>query len=34
LNPPRSGEHTREVLQGIGMNASQIEELISTKAVA
>ncbi len=34
LNPPRRGEHTRELLAGIGMNATEIDALIEAKAVA
>jgi crotonobetainyl-CoA:carnitine CoA-transferase CaiB-like acyl-CoA transferase len=34
LNPPKRGEHTREVLAAIGMSASEIDALIEAKAVA
>jgi crotonobetainyl-CoA:carnitine CoA-transferase CaiB-like acyl-CoA transferase len=34
LNPPRRGEHTREVLGALGYAASDIDALIANKAVA
>jgi crotonobetainyl-CoA:carnitine CoA-transferase CaiB-like acyl-CoA transferase len=34
LNPPRRGEHTREVLASIGYAATTIDALIHAKAVA
>jgi crotonobetainyl-CoA:carnitine CoA-transferase CaiB-like acyl-CoA transferase len=34
LNPPQRGEHTREVLQSIGLAASQIDTLIEQRVVA
>jgi crotonobetainyl-CoA:carnitine CoA-transferase CaiB-like acyl-CoA transferase len=34
LNPPRRGEHTREVLAGIGLAEHEIDALIEAKAVA
>jgi crotonobetainyl-CoA:carnitine CoA-transferase CaiB-like acyl-CoA transferase len=34
LNPPRRGEHTREVLSAVGMSAAEIDALIETRAVA
>jgi crotonobetainyl-CoA:carnitine CoA-transferase CaiB-like acyl-CoA transferase len=34
LNPPRRGEHSREVLRSIGMTDSEIDALIESKAVA
>jgi crotonobetainyl-CoA:carnitine CoA-transferase CaiB-like acyl-CoA transferase len=34
LNPPRRGEHTREVLQSIGLAAPQIDALIEQRVVA
>jgi len=34
LNPPRLGEHTREVLQRVGYTHDQIDALIARKAVA
>ncbi len=34
LNPPRRGEHTREVLQSIGLVDAEIDALIESQAVA
>jgi crotonobetainyl-CoA:carnitine CoA-transferase CaiB-like acyl-CoA transferase len=34
LNPPRRGEHSREVLRAIGLSEREIEHLIQTRAVA
>ncbi|HEU5295360.1 MAG TPA: CaiB/BaiF CoA-transferase family protein [Burkholderiaceae bacterium] len=34
LNPPRRGEHTREVLTAIGMPAREIDALIDSQAIA
>jgi crotonobetainyl-CoA:carnitine CoA-transferase CaiB-like acyl-CoA transferase len=34
LNPPKRGEHTREVLAGLGITAREIDALIEAKAVA
>ena len=34
LNPPRRGEHTREVLAGIGLASSEIDALIESRTVA
>ena len=34
LDPPRLGEHTRELLGGIGYTAEQVEALIAQAAVA
>ena len=34
LDPPRIGEHTRELLRGLGCDAAQIERLIADAAVA
>jgi crotonobetainyl-CoA:carnitine CoA-transferase CaiB-like acyl-CoA transferase len=34
LSPPRRGEHTREVLAGIGMSKEEIDALIESHAVA
>jgi len=34
LNPPKRGEHTREVLAGIGLAEHEIDALIEAKAVA
>jgi crotonobetainyl-CoA:carnitine CoA-transferase CaiB-like acyl-CoA transferase len=34
LNPPRRGEHTREVLAAIGIGPREIDALIEAKAVA
>jgi crotonobetainyl-CoA:carnitine CoA-transferase CaiB-like acyl-CoA transferase len=34
LNPPRRGEHTREVLAGVGMTPGEIDALIEAQAVA
>jgi crotonobetainyl-CoA:carnitine CoA-transferase CaiB-like acyl-CoA transferase len=34
LNPPRRGEHTRELLAGIGLRAAEIDALIDAGAVA
>jgi len=34
LNPPRRGEHTREVLQAIGLASHEIDALIAAQAVA
>ncbi len=34
LNPPRRGEHTREVLQTIGLTDAEIDALIESHAVA
>ncbi len=34
FNPPRRGEHTREVLQGIGLDDAEIDALIESRAVA
>ena len=34
LNPPRRGEHTREVLAGIGLASAEIDALIESRTVA
>jgi crotonobetainyl-CoA:carnitine CoA-transferase CaiB-like acyl-CoA transferase len=34
LNPPRRGEHTREVLAGVGMGKEEIDALLESHAVA
>jgi crotonobetainyl-CoA:carnitine CoA-transferase CaiB-like acyl-CoA transferase len=34
LNPPKRGEHTREVLGAVGMSAQEIDALIESHAVA
>jgi len=34
LQPPRAGEHTREVLGGLGYGDGEIDELLAAKAVA
>jgi crotonobetainyl-CoA:carnitine CoA-transferase CaiB-like acyl-CoA transferase len=34
LNPPRRGEHTRDVLGAVGMNKQEIDALIESHAVA
>jgi crotonobetainyl-CoA:carnitine CoA-transferase CaiB-like acyl-CoA transferase len=34
LNPPRRGEHTRDVLAGLGMGAGEIDALFASRAVA
>jgi crotonobetainyl-CoA:carnitine CoA-transferase CaiB-like acyl-CoA transferase len=34
LNPPRRGEHTRQVLAAIGIAEAEIDALIEAKAVA
>ena len=34
LNPPLSGEHTREVLQAIGCSDAEVDALIQSRAVA
>ena len=34
LNPPMRGEHTRELLAGIGMSAAEMDTLIEARAVA
>jgi crotonobetainyl-CoA:carnitine CoA-transferase CaiB-like acyl-CoA transferase len=34
LNPPRRGEHTREVLSAVGLSPAQIDALIESRAVA
>jgi crotonobetainyl-CoA:carnitine CoA-transferase CaiB-like acyl-CoA transferase len=34
LNPPKRGEHTREVLAAIGVAEREIDALVETKAVA
>jgi crotonobetainyl-CoA:carnitine CoA-transferase CaiB-like acyl-CoA transferase len=34
MSPPRFGEHTRELLQGVGYGAAEIDELIAKAAVA
>jgi crotonobetainyl-CoA:carnitine CoA-transferase CaiB-like acyl-CoA transferase len=34
LNPPKRGEHTREVLAGIGVAAREIDALVEAHAVA
>jgi crotonobetainyl-CoA:carnitine CoA-transferase CaiB-like acyl-CoA transferase len=34
LNPPRRGEHTREVLRAIGLADAEIDALIECRAVA
>ena len=34
LDPPRMGEHTRELLRGLGYDAAQIDTLIAQNAVA
>ena len=34
LNPPKRGEHTREVLGAVGMSAAEIDALIESHAVA
>jgi crotonobetainyl-CoA:carnitine CoA-transferase CaiB-like acyl-CoA transferase len=34
LNPPRRGEHTREVLRAIGVSDDEIDALIGARAVA
>jgi crotonobetainyl-CoA:carnitine CoA-transferase CaiB-like acyl-CoA transferase len=34
LNPPKRGEHTREVLAAIGIAEREIDALVDTKAVA
>jgi crotonobetainyl-CoA:carnitine CoA-transferase CaiB-like acyl-CoA transferase len=34
LNPPKRGEHTRELLAAIGLDAAEIDALIEAKAVA
>ena len=34
LNPPHSGEHTREVLQAIGCSDAEVDALIQSRAVA
>jgi crotonobetainyl-CoA:carnitine CoA-transferase CaiB-like acyl-CoA transferase len=34
LNPPHSGEHTREVLQAIGCSDAEVDALIESHAVA
>jgi crotonobetainyl-CoA:carnitine CoA-transferase CaiB-like acyl-CoA transferase len=34
LNPPKRGEHTREVLAAIGIAEREIDALVETKAVA
>ena len=34
LNPPRSGEHTREVLRSVGLADDEIDALIASHAVA
>ena len=34
LNPPRRGEHTREVLSAIGIGAREIDALVEQRAVA
>jgi crotonobetainyl-CoA:carnitine CoA-transferase CaiB-like acyl-CoA transferase len=34
LNPPRRGEHTREVLAALGYAAGEIDSLLSSHAVA
>ena len=34
LNPPKRGEHTREVLDALGIAASEIDALIAARAVA
>jgi crotonobetainyl-CoA:carnitine CoA-transferase CaiB-like acyl-CoA transferase len=34
LNPPRSGEHTGEVLTGLGYSETEIESLVASGAVA
>ena len=34
MNPPRRGEHTREVLAGIGLASAEIDALIESRTVA
>ncbi|HSV18156.1 MAG TPA: CaiB/BaiF CoA-transferase family protein [Casimicrobiaceae bacterium] len=34
MSPPRLGEHTRELLEGVGYTAAQIDELVARGAVA
>jgi len=34
LNPPKRGEHTREVLAAVGLSMAEIDALIQSKAVA
>ena len=34
LDPPRMGEHTRELLAGIGYSAADIDALVAAKAIA
>ena len=34
LNPPRCGEHTREVLRAIGLGDAEVEALIESRSVA
>jgi crotonobetainyl-CoA:carnitine CoA-transferase CaiB-like acyl-CoA transferase len=34
LNPPKRGEHTREVLAGVGLTPGEIDALIESKCVA
>ena len=34
MSPPRFGEHTRELLQGVGYTTAQIDELVASAAVA
>ncbi len=34
LNPPRRGEHTRDVLSAVGLSSSEIDALIESHAVA
>jgi crotonobetainyl-CoA:carnitine CoA-transferase CaiB-like acyl-CoA transferase len=34
LDPPKRGEHTREVLAGIGYSPEEIDRLVAQKAVA
>ena len=34
LDPPHMGEHTREILRGIGYGAAEIEDLVANKVVA
>ncbi len=34
LNPPKRGEHTREVLAGVGLTPGEIDTLIESKCVA
>jgi crotonobetainyl-CoA:carnitine CoA-transferase CaiB-like acyl-CoA transferase len=34
LNPPKRGEHTREVLSAVGLSAQEIDALIESHAVA